>query len=268
MNPTTYTFFFGYYFQYLRSFANISAVLIFAGIPIMLSSQNQTRVRVNNIVQVEDHLEVYYNLLHVSAEETFKIRVEIYQPNGQSIPVKRVVGDYGNLMRGTTEKKIKIILDEGLTGFSSDLYVKLIAVRNLDLRNPYFTPERNEKLIKAAIWPSWGANDGKVRKKYLFLAGALTYAAFGGSIYYNRKAQDHYEAYIDSEFVVERRNLYQEAEDYKKISKGLAYGGAAVWLGNMVFSMLEKIPENGETRFSFGPAKAYPGLRLSINLSK
>ncbi len=241
--------------------------LLLASTPLLVSAQNQVRVRVNNIVQIEDQLEVYYNLLNVSAEETFDIQVEVYQPNGQKVPVKRIAGEYGKLLRGPLEKKLKIFLDEGLTGLSSNIYVKLIAVRNLNLKNPYFTPERNEKLIKAAIWPSWGANDGKIRKKYLFLAGVLTYSAIGGAIYYNRQAQDHYEAYVASEFVRERRDLYQKAEDYRRISKALAYGGAAIWLGNMVFSMLEKIPENGVSKVSINATQSYPGLGLSINLS-
>jgi hypothetical protein len=209
-----------------------------------LHAKGQTTValEVTGLTQVNDKLEVFFDLSNAAPGEHFRVWALVFKANGEQIPVERATGAIGDEVMGGMGRKIDIYLPEEYATLTIPLYVQVFARSNLSVRAPYFTRERTQYLLKSAVLPGWGQSEVRPGKP-VWLMGVATYAALGGSIYFNRRGHNRYQDYLDAESIGERNTYYRQAEDGKQLSELLAYGAGALWLGNMIWSLLDKIPD-------------------------
>ena len=207
-----------------------------------LWGQNTFNPEVTSIAQIDDKIEVFYDLDEAAPGESFRIWVKVYDINDQEIPLAERTGAVGDTVLGGAGKRVLLSLREDFRSVSTELYVRIFARPNFKTKIDIFTKERLQVLLKSVICPGWGQAGNRPKKGLLFL-GLAAYGALGGSVLYNRRAEDKYAAYGESESLSERNRLFEEAKDSERSSDVLFYGAATLWAGNIIWAFFDKIPE-------------------------
>ena len=219
-----------------------------------------TQLEVHQLVQIEDRLEISYYLENTPPDSYFLVNALVFTPAGNDIAISKITGDFGKVKGGSGERTIKIYLQKTALNLSTELYVKLYGEQIVNPRSPFFTKERTQRLLKSAVWPSWGTEKQGTKKSLLLLSGIISYSAMGGAVYFNRKASDHYDAYVAAETIAARNDFDQKAKDSRNISRVLGYSGASIWMGCILWNVFEKPATTEEKPLSLVPTVRLPWI--------
>lgn len=250
-----------------HSFWLLPGVLILGLACATATAQSIARVENVRVNQVNKDIEVLYDLIDAAPDEYFRVWAQVNNADGSVLKVGKPLGMVGKKIRGGRDLRIIIPAPESFEGLTTNLRVEVLARSNLPIvlnRGPFFTPEKTRNILRSALLPGWGLSAGRKGKPY-WLIGVAGYGAIGGAVYLNRQADNYYEDYRISESIAERQDLFDKAERADRNSKILAYGAGAIWLGSMIWTFLDKGPQNRESQFELGADEETLGMSLKVN---
>ena len=222
----------------------------------------QSTANVDNVaISVkEDVIEITYDLNNAEPKETFTVWLKAYTPDGQEIKASLFSGDVGENIEGGMRKRV--IWNAGLENLNlaSYLYFDVFAKSSLtSKRQSVFKNPGFQRSAKSIALPGLGNSN---KKRPYWIAGIAAYGLVAGSVILNGQASDDYSNYLSSRSVEDRNQLFSDAENKDQLSKTMAYSAGAIWLGGVIFALINKSSDNAG--FSLDTNTQYPGLSLNF----
>jgi hypothetical protein len=209
------------------------SVLLFSILIQLMVDINAQKHQVENTIieNVNRKLEVKYDLIKTKPGQLFKITLQITKSNGNMITAKSLTGDIGEKIVGGANKKITWdYIADGIL-LNDEISIEVFA----DLINPEY--HLGKSLMLSAIWPGLGMSSVESKKPY-WLLGVATYGCLGASYYYNKKANDSYNLYLNNTDETLNKELLKKSQDQNKLSKNLAYTAIGIWGVNLIWTAI------------------------------
>ena len=222
--------------KYMPLLCNPTYLILFMFCPFFVRAQLTPEVQNVSFKQAGKIIEIHYDLVNAQPDETFKVWVKAFRPDGTEIPMSSIIGAVGDNITGGENKTIFWNFDGDLIAQNSPLNFQVYASSNLALRRRKPFPVH---VLKSAILPGWGQSS---KGKPYWLIGIGTYGLLAGSIWQNRQAEQDYMDYLAELNREERNNLFLGAENKDRNSKIMAYAAGGIWLGNIIWASLKKKP--------------------------
>jgi len=243
------------------------AVLFFLLLFIGSNLQAQSKAKVENVdffVEGET-LVITYDIAKSKIGETFNVTVNIMTKSGKKINAYALSGDVGKGVYSGKNKRIIWDLAKDNVYIDEEITVEVLA-RSETQAKPLSV---GGAMLRSLVFPGWGNTYVKGGGAY-WLMGIAGYAAVGGAVIFNKKANNSFEDYKISEDPAERDQLYTDAENYQKSQKILMFGAAAIWAVDLVWTGIQAGNANSKARNSkismgyyYNPVARQPMFSLS-----
>ena len=197
-----------------------------------LKAQNSPEVKNVSFTTTDRIVEIHYDLINAQPEETFKVWVKAFRPDGSEISVITLNGDVGKSVKEGKNNTIFWNLDGDLESQTSFIYIQVFASSNLIRPQPF-----PSHLLKSVVLPGWGQSS---KGKPYWIIGLGTYGVLAGSIWQNQQAEKDYKAYLTEVSLDDRSKFFEAAENKNRNSKFLAYAAGSIWIGNLIWASISK----------------------------
>jgi len=224
-------------------------ILVF-GILIQIPLFSQSTAEIQNISFKAQHdtLVVRYDIENAEKKELFDISLVITTASGKLIRPRSVSGDVGPSVEGGKGKVIywdanrdQIFLNEGIE----------VEIEAVALGVPEKFVSRGKAILLSTFVPGLGISKLNKGGPYWIMAVA-SYGAAVGSVVFYYMAEDNFNKYLASMDIDERNTLHSKVESQNTISDILMYSAGAVWLGNMIWTLVQPNKTKQEKGLSFG----------------
>jgi hypothetical protein len=227
-----------------------------------LYSQGKVEMTQPQLMLVNDTLIIRYGFIGSKPWDVFKVKVEITDSSGKSIPAKSFVGDIGDSIYGGQQKIILWNMAADNIYVSQNIYVEVISEKLAAVEIPVVqsgsgdslpdqpadyntaakksetaTAEKKDKttgykknnILLSAVVPGWGLTRLSNGKPY-WLIGVAGFGCIAASVYFNRQAVTNYDNYKESMVIDESADYFNKAEQQYLASNILAYSAIAIWV--------------------------------------
>lgn len=194
-----------------------------------------------------NQLFIYFDILSAGKSDVFEVDVEIKNASGRFLHAVSLTGDIGAGIHGGKNRSICWNLAEDNIALSEEIEV-LIHVRQILMDSPSSqesigsaSPEgegyqRTGLVLRSVAFPGWGLS--LATGKPHWIKGMAGYGCLAGTIVLNRMAASNYQGYLDAPTTEESNRLFQKSLQQDNASEILAYLTAAVWIGDLVWTIL------------------------------
>lgn len=211
-------------------------------------SQSTAEIQNISFKTQNDTLIVIYDIENADRKELFDISLVITTASGKLIRPRSVSGDVGASITGGKGKAIywdanrdQIFLNEGIE----------VEIEAVALGIPEKFVSRGKALLLSTFVPGLGISKLNKGGPYWIMAVA-SYGAAVGSVVFYYLADDNFKKYLESMDIDERNTLHSKAESQNTISDILMYSAGAVWLGNMIWTLVQPNKTKQAKGLSFG----------------
>lgn len=175
-----------------------------------------------SIVNDGKNIIVIYDLITSENNRNYYVDVNFYNSkNDDIIDAKTLSGDVGIVTPGV-QKKLFWNYKKDSVFLNQKIYVKFTGQPQADI-------QAWKHIGKSVIFPGWG--DQKLRSSILpFGFGVVGYGSIGASIYFNQKAGNAYQSYLNTTDPEQVDNLFQNAKTYNNLSWTFAGIAATAWI--------------------------------------
>jgi len=181
-----------------------------------------------------DTLTVTYDIIKAERKELFDISLVITTASGKLIRPRAVSGDVGSNVKGGGSKQIYWDLNRDQIFLNEEIEIEIEAIA---LGVPEKFVSRGKAVLLSTVVPGLGITKLNNGGPYWIMAIA-TYGAAAGAAAFYFLADDNYTKYLDATDMNERNSLYDKVESQNMISDILMYSAGAVWLGNMIWTLV------------------------------
>jgi hypothetical protein len=225
-----------------------------------LSAQSRTEIHNVNFTLHNDSLFINYDLLKADHKERFRISVEIATASGKIIYPVAIIGDVGFDIAGGKGKLIIWDIKKDNIFLNEAISIEVTAVPE-PTSSKFFT--RGAAVALSTVVPGLGITKLNRGGPYWIMAIGFYGAAVGSYLYYN-SANDNYQKYLDSRDEDQRNSLYSTSTNQNTISEALLYTAAAIWVGNMIWTLVtpNKTKPKMNLGFYYDPSAKQPLLSL------
>lgn len=232
--------------------------IIFLFLPWAITIQAQSKAEIQNVdFQLRnDSLFVTYDLVKAKVTDRFLISISIKSSSGNTLQPMALTGDIGeNVVPGKSKKIIWDINRDNIF-INEDISVVVAAKPIIPSqvsatgKKVKFVP-RGIAVLLSAVVPGLGISKLDNGGPYWVMAIAF-YGCAAGSFYYSYQSGKSYSTYKESTNPDERDNLYTKVRNQQKTAEILLYSAGAIWLGNMLWTLLQpNKTKPGEKKVSF-----------------
>jgi len=227
-----------------------TSLILVACLSLSYTTFCQSSAEIQNISFKAQHdtLVVTYDIENAERKELFDISLVITTASGKLIRPRSVSGDVGPSVEGGKGKVIywdanrdQIFLNEGIE----------VEIEAVALGVPEKFVSRGKAVLLSAIVPGLGITKLNKGGPYWIMAVA-TYGAVAGSVVFYFLAEDNFNKYLASMDIDERNTLHSKVESQNTISDVLMYSAGAVWIGNMIWTLVQPNKTKQAKGLSFG----------------
>jgi len=239
------------------------AAFLFSG----LSSMAQSHAEIRNVdfTVRNDTMFVNYDLLKAGRNEQFVISLTIQTSSGKILYPQALTGDVGMNIIGGKGKQIFWSINRDNIFINEEISAK-ITIESSIIQSKFV--HRGIAVLLSAVVPGLGITKLNNGGPYWIMAIAF-YGCAAGSYLFYRFAETDYNKYLASMDTQERNKFYNNVQTQNTISDVLMYTAGAVWLGNMIWTLIEPNKTNpGKKGISFGgsydPVAKTPVFSLKV----
>jgi hypothetical protein len=176
-------------------------------------------------------LHISYDVINKNQSDQFYVWVEIEKKNGESISVKALSGDVGEMIKSGTNKHITWVPGNDSVFLDEEVFVEVKAERYIKLFN------KGSAILKSTVFPGLGQTKISNGKPW-WLTGVAAYGALAGGFIVHKKYLNTYDSYRIEEDPASRSDLLDQAQNQMNLSTALIVSGAAVWAANIFWVAL------------------------------
>jgi hypothetical protein len=198
------------------------------------SSQSNAVIQNTDFAISNDTIIITYDLAKSKKGECFTISISILTKSGKTFIPKGIVGDVGANVFGGNGKRITWDLKKDNVYFNEPISVEITAIPESPSLK-FFS--RGAAVALSAVVPGLGITKLNRGGPYWIMAIGFYGVAAGSYLYYN-SAKDNYQKYLDSRDEDQRNSLYSTSTNQNTISEALLYTAAAIWAGNMIWTLV------------------------------
>lgn len=203
-------------------------------------------------------IHISYNILNSTRSNNFTVELVVRDEDGKEINARAITGDIGDMVSGGNDKHIAWDLETDQIEINADIFVK-IYVKAIHPSEPVVVapaPVDNVKkeaeisarisgakqfsrtglVLQSLAFPGLGLSRYKGEPHWI--RGVLGYSCVAGSIIMNQAAVNTYAGIIDESGYDAKTILYQEALKQDQISEVLAYTAIAIWVSDLIWSIV------------------------------
>jgi len=211
----------------------MSLLLLF--VPFLSFSQSP-EVKNVQLTERNDTLSITYDIEKCQRREQLDVSVMVNLESGKQIRPRAVTGDVGLIPCGKGKgKQILWDLNRDQVFINEKITVDIDAI---PLGIPERFVSRGRALWMSALVPGLGISKLNKGGAHWLLAIA-TYGAAAGSAVFYFLADDTYSSYLAETDIDKRNALYDKTENQSMVSDVLLYTAGAVWLGNMIWTLVQ-----------------------------
>lgn len=239
--------------------------LLFCLSNLGLAQSVATVDRVRVVQASNTQLDIFYDIADASPDEVFQVWLKVLKVDGEEVKFTAPQGALGENISGGIDKKISIQLSDNTNGVSTQLYVEISIRSNLALARStrgLFQSDKSKRFLKSLIFPGWGQSSNS--NKPYWLLGVIGYGSIAGSYLFNQQADDKYNSYLEASTLAERNALFKDAENARNTSRGLAFAAGTIWVGNLIWVLLEKDNNSKSRNLQLRSSNNSVGLSLSF----
>lgn len=170
----------------------------------------------------------------------YKVWIDIKDSKGNQIEAFSLSGDVGPNIDPGPNKRIVWNMDNDNVFLNDSISVRILAEQ---------MPKHFSKLnllASSALLP--GLGQSKISGRAYWLVGIVSYGSLAGSYWFNRKAIDSYELYINSEVREDNDSYFSKTIFQNNTSKVLAYSSLALWTANIVWMAIMPANRSNENK--------------------
>ena len=212
--------------------------LLFFTIMLLYSqvAQAQSHAEINKVdfTVRNDSLFVKYDIDKAGKQERFDISLRITTASGKIITPLTLSGDVGVNIQGGQSKQIIWNISKDNIVINEDIAVEVLASPQ---ENTIKFVSRGMAVLLSAFVPGLGLTKLNKGGPYWIMAIGVYGAAAGSYLFYSM-ANQNYNKYLDARTENERNSLHSTVESQKTISNVLMYTAGAIWLGNMIWTLV------------------------------
>ena len=188
-------------------------------------------------------LSIHYDFLDAGQSDHFFVWVVIQKKNGESIKLKALSGDIGDVKAGKG-KKISWIPSNDSVYLNEDVSIEILAERYVKTFN------KGSAVLKSALFPGLGQTGISNGKPY-WLMGVASYGSLAGGLVTYLGYKSSYNNYLEEEIDPQKRkDLLDKAERNATMSSALLISAAVIWTSNLIWA--------GATPMRYQPLKYKP----------
>jgi hypothetical protein len=170
---------------------------------------------------------ITYDLIGKSKSNPYYVWIEAEKKNGESIKVKNLAGDAGDVFGGK-DKKITWELERDSVFLNEEVLVEVKAEKYLRAYN------KGSAMLMSIALPGLGQTKASNGKPY-WLMGIATYGALTGGLILHSSSEKNYDLYTVEEDPEVRKDLFDQAQKQLNISSGLLISSAVLWTTNLIW---------------------------------
>lgn len=222
--------------------------------------QQEASISNTRIEAVGERVHISFDIVG-SSSMTFEVWVEVSDSRGNVIAAKTLNGDIGLQIKGGSNKLVT--WDPATDGvfLDDDIYIQVKANFNVMPVRKEFT--RGGLILQSLLVPGLGLS--RYKGKPHWIKGVAAYGCLGGSLAFNQLAGESYRRYSESSDVGEASDLIETARMQEGVSKGLAYAAAAIWVTDLVWTVMGTSDLNAGLGAGFDPMLGMPVLRFTYS---
>ena len=246
-----------------RTIMQIALLLLFVGYgPI---SAQEVDVSDPQMSLVGNRIHIRYDILNSTSSQTYNVELEVKDGQGRLINASFLSGDIGEGVSGGYGKTIIWEYERDDANLGGDIYV-LVYVKTMAAPEPaYATPvkesggsdmaadrqySRAGLLLQSVAFPGLGLS--KYKGGPHWLKGVVAYGCVAGSVVMNRAAVSTYEGIMEEADLEIKNGLYDQAVTQDNISEILAYTAIAVWVTDLVWTLVGTSGINKQSAYNKG----------------
>ena len=239
---------------------------------LVVYAQDEIKISTPDVSFSNDILTIKYDITGCGTNDYINIRLVVLDSKGDTIRPTYITGDLGARVSCGFGKKIEWNMVRDSVLIDEDIEIQVTGSPVIPEIPLYTQPvskqiSRGNVILSSVFLPGLGQMKASGKGAHLILSGVV-YGAIGTSVYFNMKSNKYYDDYLTATGT-ERDNLYDKSVSTYNLSQYLLYGGAGVWLGNLIWSAVIPIrePERRRMELSFIKTPHYNGYLLSARWS-
>jgi hypothetical protein len=172
-------------------------------------------------------LMISYDVINKNQADQFYVWVEMEKKNGETIQLKALLGDVGNIKAGKN-KKITWVPEKDSVILNEEVSVEVKAEKYIKSFN------KGSAMLLSTVMPGLGQT--KISKgKPWWLTGVVAYGALAGGFIAHKSYLKTYDSYRIEEDPLKRKDLFNQTQKQMNISSALIISGAALWAANILW---------------------------------
>ncbi len=203
-----------------------------------ITSNAQTTAEIGNVdFYLQDkNIIINYDILKSKPSDLFTVWISVRTSEGP-VNATAVSGDIGKNVSGGTGKKIVWdIMQDNFYG-DEELQIEVYARPEKQARSDISV---GKAILYSALLPGLGNSYIKKGGPY-WLMGVVSYGSLAGSIIINQVAAGNMDDYREAATKDDRDKFFSKAESNDQISKILFITGAAIWVGDIIWTSIQGI---------------------------
>lgn len=191
------------------------------------------------VLRLQDgSLLITYNILNSRPDDTFEIRLEVTDPNGNSVSARSLTGDIGQGVSGGNGKSVRWDLEADRVDGLSGLYVQVVGEKTGSARRSSGTGiSRGGAVLRSVAFPGWGLTKINPGSKH-WIKGVAGYGFLAGAGAFFQLSELNYQKYSDSYDQAERDQLLNKSNSQGTYAVVMAGAAAAVWVTDLVWTIV------------------------------
>ncbi len=229
----------------------ILAFLVSSG--LFCNAQPQTNLSTPQLELIGNQIYISYDIINSTANDVFRVWIEVTDSTGNKIPAKSLRGDIGKNIGGGNNKKIVWNFEVDNVYLEGGLYVqvyaeKLTPVVSEEGIKPDKSISRGGIIFRSALFPGWGLSKIGKGKAHL-LKGVIGYGSIAASVYYNKKAISSYDDYLNATDIQDE-TFYNNSVKEDNMSEIFAYTAIGIWVIDLVWTIAGSKELKKESNYS------------------
>jgi hypothetical protein len=237
---------------FLTDYGIIQLFSIFLGVFLLPGSTGsaQSVAEIQNVqfVARNDTLIVTYDIEKAQRKELFDVTLIVTTASGKLIRPRAVSGDVGSVVTAGKGKTIFWDLNRDQIYLNEGIQVEIEAIA---LGIPEKFVSRGKALLISAVVPGLGITRLHKGGAYWMMA-VIVYGSSAGSAIFYAMADHNFRKYLSSADIDERNTLHSRVMTQNTVSDVLLYTAGAVWLGNMIWTLVQPNKTKPLKGLSFG----------------
>ncbi|HOW39839.1 MAG TPA: hypothetical protein PL123_04785 [Bacteroidales bacterium] len=174
-------------------------------------------------------LTIQYDFLDADPSDEYYVWVVIQKKNGDSLKLKSLSGDVGDVKAGKGKIITWLPSDDSIF-LNEDISVEVQAERYVKAFN------KGSSMLKSALFPGLGQTKVSNGKPY-WLMGVVFYGSLAGGIVTYSGYKSNYDKYLAEETDPQKRSDFlSKAEKNATLSSALLVTAAVIWTSNIIWA--------------------------------